>query len=226
MKSRFFANISHEFRTPLTLILGPLADLLKRTDDPKSKHDLSILQRNAVRLQRLINQLLNLSKLESGKLKLQVQERDVIPLIKGYVQSFESLAKQKKIDLTFEADTDTLLVFVDQDKIEKILYNLLSNAFKFTAEGGRIQLAVGSWQLAEGVENIANCHLPIANLPEQCIVITISDTGTGIPPDKLPHIFDRFYQAEDSYTKNGEGMGIGLALTKELVVLHGGTITV
>jgi signal transduction histidine kinase/ligand-binding sensor domain-containing protein/DNA-binding response OmpR family regulator len=223
LKSRFFANISHEFRTPLTLILGPLQQLFLKTRDEQMRQDITIMQRNARRLQNLINQLLDLSRLESGKMELHAAEENIVSLVKSYVQQFESLARHKGIELVFSSEREDIPAQVDRDKVEKILYNLLGNAFKWTGEGGRIQSAVGSWQLAEGVENIANCQLPIANLPEQCIAITISDTGCGIPPDKLPHIFDRFYQADDSYT---EGTGIGLALTKELVELHGGAITV
>jgi len=206
MKSRFFANISHEFRTPLTLILGPLEKLRSKISDKEGTKDLNIMQRNALRLQNLINQLLNLSKLESGQMKLFATEVDLIKLVNGYVMSFESLANQLKINLIFKAKVKDIRVFVDQEKLEKILYNLLSNAFKFTVEKGRITVEVTS-------------HQSMVN-------IIVSDTGPGIPPEKLPHIFDRFYQADDSFTREQEGSGIGLALTKELVELHHGNITV
>jgi signal transduction histidine kinase/DNA-binding response OmpR family regulator len=206
MKSRFFANISHEFRTPLTLILGPLQNLLSQSKDEKSKQYLNMMQRNARRLQNLINQLLNLSKLESGKMKLQAREENIVVLVNGYVQSFESLAKQKNIDLIFHSNEENIPLYVDKDKIEKILFNLLSNAFKFTNAGGAITIQVG--KQADG------------------IFVSITDTGHGILPEKLNYIFDRFYQADDSYSKDQEGTGIGLALAKELAKLHHGTISV
>jgi len=146
MKSRFFANISHEFRTPLTLILGPLQGLLQKSNDEKEKNDLNIMQRNASRLQNLINQLLSLSKLESGQMKLHATKLNLVKVVNGYVQSFESMAKQQKIDLVFNSEKDDIQAYVDQEKLEKILFNLLSNAFKFTPEDGRISIEVHSPQ--------------------------------------------------------------------------------
>jgi len=142
LKSRFFENISHEFRTPLTLILGPIEKLRLYLKDKEPTENLNMMQRNAVRLQNLINQLLNLSRLESGKMKLQASQVNIVDLVNGYVQSFESLAKQKKINLTFKSNEKNINLFVDKDKIEKILYNLLSNAFKFTGEEGKIEVIV------------------------------------------------------------------------------------
>ena len=212
IKSRFFANISHEFRTPLTLIIGPLAKLLDKTSDKSCVEDLGIIQRNALRLQKLINQLLSLTKLESGNMKLQTKEEDLIPLIKGYIQSFSSLAKQKEITLSFKSRRKKLSMLVDRDKLEKIMFNLLSNAFKFTNKKGQIKIEVNTFTYLKN------------NRPG--IKIKVRDSGPGIAADRIPHIFNRFYQAEDSQQQMQEGTGIGLSLTKELVKLHLGKIWV
>jgi signal transduction histidine kinase/CheY-like chemotaxis protein len=242
MKSKFFANISHEFRTPLTLIMRPLEKVLSKIDNTQHKKDLDVARKYAGKLQELINNLLALSKLESGKMQLRAAETDIVKLVNNFVQAFESLAKQKNIELTFTSETKEISAFVDREKFEQILNNLLSNAFKFTDDGGKItvgsrQYSVGSLQYAKGTEKrtpeIANCQpvrpaggLPTANFSGQCVEIKVSDTGRGISPEHLPHIFDRFYQVGQENNSFYEGTGIGLALTKELVELHHGTIEV
>ena len=219
MKSRFFANISHEFRTPLTLILGPLENVLDKIKNKAAKDDLRMMQRNAGRLLRLINQLLDLSRLESGRMKLAAGRADFIAVVRGIVMSFASLAKQKKIDLQLQVEGHghvPLQVYFDPDKIEKTFSNLLSNAFKFTPDGGTVSVEVSMSR--RGVQ---------LNAPtDGCVEISIKDTGIGIAPDRLPHIFDRFYQVDGTSTREQEGSGIGLALTKELVELHQGSIEV
>ncbi|MFQ5639489.1 MAG: ATP-binding protein, partial [bacterium] len=227
MKSRFFANISHEFRTPLTLILGPLEMLLSNDFIEPVKKQFKVMHRNGKRLLRLINQLLDLSKLEAGNMSLQARPENIIKLLKGVVLAFSSLAERKKIDLRFQPPEGSkpsgglLHVYLDRDKFEKIISNLLSNAFKFTPAGGEISVKVsvtndtpleGDTRRAGGVVGYAE--------------ITISDSGVGIPADRIDKIFDRFYQADSSQTREQEGTGIGLALTKELVELHYGEIQV
>jgi signal transduction histidine kinase/DNA-binding response OmpR family regulator/ligand-binding sensor domain-containing protein len=221
LKSRFFANISHEFRTPLTLILGPIQKWRERTREEDEKKDLSMAERNAHRLLRLINQLLDLSKLEAGAMKLRATRMNIVPLVKGIAYSFESSAGLRGIALTVDAAEEEIEVYCDKDMIEKILTNLLSNAFKFTADGGSVEIAVilippAPFSLKEKGEQRGSSFLGI----------TVSDTGIGIPPDQLGRIFDRFYQVDASQTREHEGSGLGLALVKELVDLHHGTIDV
>jgi signal transduction histidine kinase/ligand-binding sensor domain-containing protein/AraC-like DNA-binding protein len=205
IKSRFFANISHEFRTPLTLIFGPAKDITENAYDESTKKKAGIIKKNAAKLYGLVNQLLDLSKLEAGKMRLETSEQNIIPLLKGLVLSFTSLAERKKITLTFDTQEENINVYIDKDKIEKIITNILSNAFKFTPDGGIIDVNV--LKLEREVE------------------IIVKDTGIGIPEERIDKIFDRFYQVDGSHTREGEGTGIGLALTKELVELHKGNIS-
>ncbi|NAS14041.1 hybrid sensor histidine kinase/response regulator transcription factor [Poritiphilus flavus] len=207
VKNKFFANISHELRTPLTLILGPSNDLLEdASTKPEQRNRLTFINNNAKRLLRLINQLLDLSKLEAGKLDLQVSQQNLADLVCTLTKSFDSLAVSRNIRLSYQSDTDDLFVFYDTDKLEKVLVNLLSNALKFTGAGGKVEV-----RLTRG---------------EEQAVLFVQDTGIGIHPDQLPYIFDRFYQADHSESREYEGTGIGLSLAKELVELHGGTIEV
>jgi signal transduction histidine kinase/AraC-like DNA-binding protein len=206
IKSRFFANISHEFRTPLTLIFGPAKDIMDKTNDLKTKENAGIINRNAGRLYGLVNQLLDLSKLEAGRMTLETSEQNIISLLKGLVLSFTSLAERKRITLKFNTIEENLNVYIDKEKIVRIVNNLLSNAFKFTPEGGRIDFTVG--KMIKELE------------------LRISDSGIGIPKERIDNIFDRFYQVDGSHSRESEGSGLGLALTKELVELHKGKIKV
>jgi two-component system, sensor histidine kinase ChiS len=206
LKSHFFANISHEFRTPLTLILGQIESVMTSDIHIKEKGKLQVANRNAKRLLTLINELLDLSKLESGSMELAASRHNIVSFLKSLFFSFESLAAGKKIELIFESEFDHIPVSFDPDKMEKIFYNLVSNAFKFTSENGRINVSLG-------IEDYNQ------------VVIRVKDTGIGIPEDRMEHVFDRFYQVDASSTREHEGTGIGLALTKELVLLHKGKIT-
>jgi signal transduction histidine kinase/DNA-binding response OmpR family regulator len=203
-QSRFFANISHEFRTPLTLIIGPLQQKIEQNPSSPEAKNWKLMHRNAVRLHRLIDEILDLSKIESGNMKIQAAEGDLKQFIKTAYASFESLASQKQINYTLALPAVDLVGYFDRDKVEKIVYNLLFNALKFTPPGGTVQLttSVHADQLA----------------------IRVSDTGPGIPEEKLPHIFDRFFQVEESAGIHG-GTGLGLALSKELAHAHHGTLT-
>ena len=254
VKSRFFANISHEFRTPLTLIQGPLKQLLSNDFQSQPKKLYRMMLRNSHRLLQLINQLLDLSKLESGRMVLQARSEDITRLLKGLVLSFTSLAERQRITLKFEAEEKAIIGYIDREKLEKIINNLLSNAFKFTPEGGVVSVTVSvsnnhnndlslpalsadrrgvsATKQSQDID-VKKVGLLLRQLADRNDVvskgwfkITVSDTGPGIPPDRLNKIFDRFYQVDDSLTRNREGTGIGLALTKELVELHHGEITV
>jgi signal transduction histidine kinase/DNA-binding response OmpR family regulator len=216
MKSRFFANISHEFRTPLTLLLGPIEDLLKKEPGEETDYNLLyLMKRNALKLQRLINQILDLSRLETGKLTLQVAKGDLTDFVKRIVSSFLSLAESKSISYEYLLPEKSWPVFYDGDKIDKILSNLISNAFKFTPEKGLIEVKM-NYLTTEGNDQPKNVEL------------IVRDTGKGIPPDQIDHIFERFYRLDAFDTQDGEveGTGIGLSLMKELVGLYRGDIHV
>ncbi len=205
MRSRFFANISHEFRTPLTLILGQIENVMSSGIDRKEKTKLQVAQKNSHRLLTLINQLLDLSKLEAGNMVLSASQHNVVSFLKSLFFSFESLAAQKEISLLFESDPDNIPAVFDPEKLEKVIYNLVSNAIKFTGSNGEVKVKI---QLTDPL----------------FFEIRIEDDGPGIPEDQLLNIFDRFYQVDSSNTRRYDGSGIGLALTKELVELHKGTI--
>ncbi|MCC5932878.1 MAG: response regulator [Balneolales bacterium] len=205
LKSHFFANISHEFRTPLTLIMGQTEALLQTEDSRRKKEKLISVNSNAERLLSLINQLLDLSKLEAGKLELKTKPQNIVSFLKNLLFSFESHAEANQMQLNFYASQAIIYVQFDTEKMEQIFINLLSNAFKFTGKGGHIDVTI----------NLAG---------QESVEIIIKDSGIGIPEDRLPHIFDRFYQVDQSGTRKYEGTGIGLSLVYELVELHKGSI--
>ncbi len=209
MKIKFFTNVSHEFRTPLTLILTPLEKILKQLDDSALQSQLSLVHRNARRLLNLVNQLLDFRKMEVQEIKYNPSEGDIIAFIKDTVNSFSDVSEKKDIRLSLHTSILSLETFFDQDKLEKILFNLLSNAFKFTPEHGSVTVEINS-------EDEGN---------QKWLVIKVIDTGIGIPSDKLDKIFERFFQTDLPATMVNQGSGIGLSITKEFVKIHGGTIT-
>ena len=203
-KTRFFTNISHELRTPLTLIIGMLERLRGKVNSEDVK-DILVATQHSKLLHQLINQLLDITKLDANKMELNIRQEPIIRLLKSYLFSFESLADQKKIKLDFKSNQTHYDGYLDRQALEKIIYNLLSNAYKFTPENGEIRMSV--------------------DIHDGFGTITIEDTGIGIPQAQLPYIFDRFYQADKSLSKQ-EGTGIGLTLVKELIELHKGKIDV
>ena len=214
LKSQFFANISHEFRTPLTLILAPVEQLISKTLKGSVEEGYITIRSNAKKLLRLVNQLLSLSKLEAGQMKLQVSEQDIIPVFRRIINLFTSLADRKNIDLNFTSPKSLLICF-DEEKIDTILNNLLSNAFKFTPEAGSVEVAAILNPLPQALSHTKG--------GTSGVKITVSNTGAHIQENLLNKIFDRFYQVESN--NHIEGTGIGLSLTKDLVELHHGEIT-
>lgn len=204
-KNRLYQNITHEFRTPLTVIMG-MADQIMGNEQPKN-----LIQRNSKNMLSLINQILDLSKVESGRMELDLVQSDVVDFLQYVAESFHSLADQKNIRLVSYSEEDKLLMDYDEEKLQQIASNLLSNAIKFTDVGGKIVL-----------------HLSKITGDHPQFKIVVKDNGIGIPADQLPHIFDRFYQtkSEDKKQRKSKGTGVGLTLTKELVELMGGTISV
>ncbi|MEL6250650.1 MAG: tetratricopeptide repeat protein [Bacteroidota bacterium] len=212
LKSHFFTNISHEFRTPLTVI-GGMVDQIKSEPKKWTDKGLNLIQRNNTQLLDLVNQILDLRKLESGSLSLNKKQGNIVFYLSYIFESFQSLAESKDIDLHFLCEMEELWMDFDREKLLRVISNLLSNAIKFSPEGGNIYLMV---------DKSTDPDQPT----KEYLKLSIKDTGLGIPEDKLPYIFDRFYQVYTSSSRKGEGTGIGLALTKELVVLMEGDINV
>ncbi|MFD2572061.1 two-component regulator propeller domain-containing protein [Spirosoma soli] len=218
MKLRFFTNVSHEFRTPLTLVISPLEQLIKKDDVPAGQQrQLQLIYRNAKRLLNLVNQLLDFRKMEVQGLTLRPTRQDIVAFCREIFYSFSDLSEKKQIHFTFDSNVAELETVFDQEKLERILFNLLSNAFKFTPEHGKVAITLHlpavAAQPAESSEN-------------QWLTIQVTDTGIGITPAQQDKIFERFFQSDLPDTLINQGSGIGLAITKEFVQLHGGTLSV
>ncbi|HML27727.1 MAG TPA: ATP-binding protein [Hyphomicrobium sp.] len=207
LKSQFFANVSHELRTPLTLILAPVEKLKSDAArlGPSGEQLLDVIENNALRLLRLVNDILSLIRLEEGRTALAKKPIDMGHFLKHTTASMKHLAALKGIQLDLQEPTGDLLIKADQDALEKIVSNVIANAIKFTPPGGRIDIS--------------------ATREDGLVTATIADTGIGIPAEQLPHIFDRFYQVDGSATRRHQGLGLGLALVRELMTRHGGDVT-
>ncbi|MFT4532913.1 MAG: CheY-like chemotaxis protein [Saprospiraceae bacterium] len=214
-KARFFANISHEFRTPLTVISG-MAEQMENNPKEWFEEGVIMIKRNSDRLLDLVNKMLDLSKLETGKIPVHHKESDILTHLKYLVESIHSLAQSKEIKVHFLAEEDHIMMAFDPDKVQQLMTNLLSNAIKFTNKGGDIYLTARSiLTLENGIYST-----------ESMLPIKVKDTGVGINEDQIPYIFDRFYQVDDSNTRSKDGTGIGLSLVLELVKLMEGSISV
>jgi signal transduction histidine kinase len=209
IKSRFFANISHELRTPLTLLLAPLETLMQkfnRSFDADTREVLATMHSNGMRLLKLINDLLDLVRLESGRLEVKHESLNVVDFVKGLASAARQVADDKRLRLETIVDPELGSVIADRDKLEKIVLNLVFNALKFTPAGGKVELR--------------------AEKKDDAFVITVADTGMGISAKNLPFVFDRFWQADGTSKRKYQGVGIGLALVKELTEIQGGKVDV
>lgn len=210
-KLQFFTNVSHELKTPLTLILAPLDKLMNEEADVSKRHLLSVVKKNAIRVIKSVNDIIDLRKIDRGQLKLKVSKVNIVPLLGEVASSFEYISEEKNINFQYNVEQDVMEGWVCWNFIDKIVYNLLSNAFKFTKDYGEIMVNVSTFPSDE----------------YKMLKIEVSDTGIGMEQGDISHIFERFYQADAS--KKGiifQGSGIGLHLVKELIDLHRGTITV
>jgi len=206
-KSRFFANVSHELRTPLTLLNGMLELMQENPMHEGTSEKMEIALGNSRRLHGMINEVLDLSRLEGGKWELSKKPKEMLPLLNRIVMAFESLIVKKNLRLEYDASPlSGLVIDIDEDKFEKVLNNLLYNAIKFNHEGGWIKVT--------------------ATRTDKSLVIQVVDSGIGIPEKELPYVFDRFYQSSSTDKLNAQGIGIGLALVRELTALHGGDVNV
>jgi signal transduction histidine kinase/DNA-binding response OmpR family regulator len=206
-KLKFFTNISHEFRTPLTLILAPVEDVLasKKIRDPLIKQELSLIRKNTLRLLRLVTQLMDFRKLGSHRMHVRAGQHNLVAFVKDIMVAFERIASKHKIDFQLIASEAEIMVWFDATMLDKVIFNLLSNAFKFTPDKGRV-------------------YLYIKNVMPDRVQITVEDNGIGMSESEVAHVFEVFYQAESNY--KALGTGLGLALSKELISLHQGTISV
>lgn len=213
LKTKFFTNVSHEFRTPLSLIIAPLDKIIKDTSDEEQLKQLSVVQRNAKRLLNLVNQLLDFRKMEVQEVKLHPAIGDIVRFCKETSYSFTDIAEKKKIRFSFASSVDSLEIYFDKDKIEKILFNLLSNAFKYTHDNGMVSVTLTYKQ-------------PANDEADGTLAIEVKDAGIGIPAHQHEKIFERFFQTDVPESMVNQGTGLGLAIAKEFVRLHNGIITV
>lgn len=215
-KLQFFINISHEIRTPMSLIISPLQKLMATDNDKEHQRNYSMIYRNAERILQLVNQLMDIRKIDKGQMLLKFQETDIVTFIQDLYHTFEYQATTKHIELTFQPEVKELKAWIDPKNFDKIILNLLSNAFKFTPERGSIHIYL---RMGEDLKAIKPAL-------QHYFEIIVEDSGIGINEEEIDRIFDRFYQIRNNQNNLNIGTGIGLHLTRSLVVLHHGTIEV
>lgn len=220
-KMQFFTNISHELRTPLSLVMAPLERLISTADVPeKMKAQLSITYRNARRMLRLVNELMDFRKLDEAKITLQVEPVEIVGFVSAIAANFTEISNRRNIHFTIDSRACSCTGWIDRDKVETILSNFLTNAFKFVDDNGRIRIIVSVTDASRSESN----GMP-GGEHDRFLELTVIDNGIGISGEELPFIFEKFYQAKSSAIKKSAGTGIGLALAKGLAELHHGTIT-
>ena len=222
LKLRFFTHISHEFRTPLTLIIGPVERMLhlgnKLSQEKRDVYNRLVLQ-NARRLLRLVNQLMDARKLDTGSMKLELQQKEFISFVRAIFSVFHLQAEQRNIRYIFKTELEEQYFYFDPDKIEKALYNVIANALKFTNPGGMVEVSL--FLAPPNMESYSK-----REEAERSICVQVRDTGIGIPPDQIEHIFDPFYQVRQPETRKMHGTGIGLSISRDFIEMHGGRIIV
>lgn len=211
VKNEFFSNISHEFRTPINILIGTMQLINKNIEQnnidlENLKKYTNYIKQNSYRLLRLVNNLIDISKMDIGAYELRASNQNIINIIEDITLSVADYTKNNKINLIFDTNVEELITYCDPDKIERIMLNLLSNAIKYTPEGGNIEVDI--------------------NATEKEIIVSVNDSGVGIPSDKLNLIFDRFGQVDESFNRKCEGSGIGLSIVRNLVEMHGGNVYV
>lgn len=212
-KLQFFINISHEIRTPMSLIISPLQKLISTDKDGERQKNYHTIYRNAERILRLVNQLMDIRKIDKGQMSLKFQEIDIVGFIRDLYYTFEYQANAKHITLCFQTEMENLQAWIDPKNFDKVILNIISNAFKFTPENGKINI-----YLRTGKDMNAPCPL------QHYFEIIIEDSGIGIDPAEIGRIFERFYQIRNSHNNSNVGTGIGLHLSRSLIELHHGTI--
>lgn len=206
-KLQFFTDISHEIRTPLTMVLSPLDSLRDKVRDKQALRTIDVMRHNGERILRLIDQIMDLRRLDNNQMRLAVREVDVRKFFDGVAGAFDNLAERRGIDFAVEiADDVPETALLDADKVDKVVFNVLSNAFKFTPEGGRVSLT--------------------GRIEEGCLALRVSDTGPGIPTESQERVFNRFYRVKSDAPASAPGTGIGLHLARKMMDLHHGTITI